>query len=81
VDDHALESLKKLPKIQDLRLNMAKVTDAGVDDLASMSALRSLNLYHTLVTEKGLERLKAALPQCGIVFDRDSALPARRGRG
>jgi hypothetical protein len=50
-------------------------------DLASMRALKSLNLYHTLVTEKGLARLKTALPDCGIVFDRDSTLPARRGRG
>ena len=49
---------------------MAKVTDAGVDDLASMRALKSLNLYHTLLTEKGLARLKTALPDCGIVFDR-----------
>jgi hypothetical protein len=50
-------------------------------DLASMRALKSLNLYHTLVTEKGLARLKTALPDCGIIFDRDSTLPSRRGRG
>jgi len=46
-----------------------------------MCALKSLNLYHTLVTEKGLARLKTALPDCGIIFDRDSTLPSRRGRG
>jgi hypothetical protein len=60
---------------------MAKITDAGVENLKSMSGLKVLNLYHTLVTEKGLAQLKAALPGCGITFDRDSALPARRGRG
>jgi hypothetical protein len=52
-----------------------------VADLKSMPSLKVLNLYHTLITEKGLAQLKAALPDCGIVFDRDSALPARRGRG
>ena len=41
--------------------------------------LKLLNLYHTLVTEKGLETLKAALPACHIIWDRDSSLPTRRG--
>ena len=81
VDDHALSLLKQLPNLKDLYLDMAKVTDASVDDLVSIPSLQSLNLYHTLVTEKGLARLKAGLPRCGIVFDRDSTLPARRGRG
>lgn len=60
---------------------MAKITDGGIDNLKAMRDLKVLNLYHTLVTEKGLALLKSALPGCGIVFDRDSALPARRGRG
>jgi len=32
------------------------------------------------VTEKGLQSLKTALPQCEVVFDRDSALPNRRAK-
>jgi hypothetical protein len=80
IDDKALGSLRALPSLRELRLNMANVTDAGIDDLKSMSALTKLNLYHTLVTEKGLQQLMAALPHCAIVFDRDSALPSRRGR-
>ena len=43
-----------------------------------MKTLKKLNLYHTLVTEKGLQELRTALPDCRIVFDRDSALPNRR---
>jgi hypothetical protein len=66
--------------LRELRLNMAKVSDAGIAELKAMPGLKVLNLYHTLVTEKGLAELKAALPGCGIIFDRDSALPARRGR-
>jgi hypothetical protein len=81
VDDKALDTLKTLPRLRELRLNMAKVTDGGVEDLKSMPNLKVLNIYHTLITEKGLAQLKAALPGCSIIFDRDSALPARRGRG
>jgi hypothetical protein len=32
------------------------------------------------MTEKGLQELKAALPSCEIIFDRDSALPNRRSK-
>ncbi len=35
-------------------------------------------LHHTLVTEKAYEDLKKTLPDCRIIFDRDSALPNRR---
>jgi hypothetical protein len=43
-----------------------------------MTGLKSLNLYHTLVTEKAMQELKSSLSSCEIVFDRDSALPNRR---
>ena len=56
------------------------ITDGGAVLLKSMAGLKSLNLYHTLVTEKGVAELKASLPSCNIVFDRDSALPNRRSR-
>jgi hypothetical protein len=45
-----------------------------------MTGLQSLNLYHTLLSEKGYEEIRRALPACKIVFDRDSALPNRRTR-
>jgi hypothetical protein len=56
------------------------VTDNGVPALKSMIGLKSLNLYHTFVTEKGMQDLKTALPSCVIVFDRDSSLPSRRSK-
>jgi Leucine-rich repeat (LRR) protein len=80
VDDQGMASLKAMPELRELRLNMAKVTDASIGDLSTLHDLRVLNLYHTLVTEKGVAQLKNALPACAIVFDRDSALPTRRGR-
>jgi hypothetical protein len=62
----------------ELRMDSSGLTDASVDILRGMRQLRTLNLYHTLVTEKGFETLKKELPQCDIIFDRDSALPNRR---
>ena len=43
-----------------------------------MKNLKYLNLYHTLVTDKGYQTLKTALPSCEIVYDRESSLPTRR---
>ena len=51
----------------------------AIDTLRTQQQLRYLNLYHTLVTQKGFQTLKAALPNCDIVFDPDSAQPTRRG--
>ena len=61
-------------------LNMTDEAGGDATLLKSMTSLRELNLYHTLVTEKGLEDLESALPDCEITFDRDSALPNRRSR-
>lgn len=66
------------PRLRELRLDSTSVSDAGLASLRAMTELRSLNLYHTLVTEKGNEELKTALPGCQIVFDRDSSQPNRR---
>jgi len=62
-----------------LRLDSATISDASIDTLRTKEHLQYLNLYHTLVTEKGFQTLKTALPKCDIVFDRDSAQPTRRG--
>jgi hypothetical protein len=69
--------LKSLPLVE-ISLDATGVTDQGAQTLESIGGLKALNLYHTLVTEKGMQELKAALPWCNIVFDRDSALPTRR---
>jgi hypothetical protein len=60
-------------------LDSATITDAGIQSLQALNSLRTLNLYHTLVTETGYRNLKTALPGCKIVWDRDSSLPTRRG--
>jgi hypothetical protein len=54
------------------------VGDAAIDTIVSMSQLEVLNLYHTLVTESGVQRIKSALPKCRVIWDQNSALPNRR---
>jgi hypothetical protein len=80
IDDQGLQALRGLPAVRELSIDSTNVTDNGAAVLKSMANLKSLNLYHTLVTDKGLAELKNALPECRIVFDRDSALPNRRSR-
>jgi hypothetical protein len=79
VTDKGLSSLAGLSRLTALRLDSATVTDAGIKTLESLDNLRTLNLYHTLVTEAGYRDLKAALPACRIIWERDSSLPTRRG--
>ena len=62
----------------DLTLDSVDLTDAGAAHLAEIRSLRQLDLYHTLVTDKGFERLKTALPGCQIHYERDSAKRERR---
>jgi len=79
IDDEGLLTLAVLPGLKELRLDSGKISDASVPVLSKLTTLKYLNLYHTLVTEKGYGELKKALPECQIVWDRDSMLPNRRG--
>ena len=79
VSDTGLLALRKgLPELTEFSADSAGFTDAAVETLSAMTGLKTLNLYHTLVTYKGFTALKAALPKCQIVYDRDSSLPNRR---
>jgi hypothetical protein len=42
--------------------------------------LQSLDLYHTSVSKKAYEALRAALPRCQIFYDEQSGSPNRRTR-
>ncbi len=78
VTDAVLEAITKLPLV-DLELDSTNITDSAVTPLAAMKTLRRLNLYHTLISEDAHNRLRKALPQTTIIWDRDSKLPNRRG--
>ena len=64
--------------MRDLSLDNTDVDDGAVEMLSGLRDLRSLNLYHTLVTETGIEALRAGLPGCLIAWDRESSQPTRR---
>ena len=78
VNDTALESLKALPSLEQLSLDSTNVTDRGAETLGSMSTLRVLDLYHTPISKRAHAALQAALPQCRIIYDDQSASPNRR---
>ena len=44
----------------------SKITDAGVVHLEGLTGLKWLNFLGTKVTDAGVEKLKAALPECEI---------------
>ena len=73
-----LKPLLALAKLEWLSLDSTLIDDAAVPLLSQMKSLRDLNLYHTLISPKGFVDLKAALPGCKIIWDKDSNLPNRR---
>ncbi len=79
IDDESIKALSALTNLRELRVDTGKITDASIPAFSTLKNLRYLNLYHTLITENGYNDLKKALPECEIVFDRDSLLPNRRG--
>ena len=61
-----LATLAEQFHLEHLLLRSCQVTDAGVPHLAKMKSLKRLYLAGTDVTVKGIETLKAALPECRI---------------
>jgi hypothetical protein len=45
------------------------VTDAGLGHLKGLKKLKVLNLHGSKVTDRGVEELKRALPDCTISRD------------
>jgi hypothetical protein len=70
--------LRGLPGIEELSLDSTDIGDGGAKLLAGMPTLKSLDLYHTLVSDKGYQEIRSALPHCQIFWDKDSALTSRR---
>lgn len=75
--DKTLELLRGASHLRELTLDHTEVTDLGVAALQSLASLKSLDLYHTQISEDGAKRLAAALPECKIAWQLESA--GRRG--
>lgn len=70
-----LQHLRVFKKLKSLSLSNAKINDAAVETLKSLSQLQSLNLPTGALSDESHQALKKALPNCRIV------LPDRRGVG
>lgn len=74
VSDEGLVHLGKLSSLQTLWLVDTKITDKGLMHLGGLSKLRALNLdRNTRVSEDGVQRLRAALPDCKIEWTQTDA--------
>ncbi|MCA9040615.1 MAG: hypothetical protein KDA65_09740 [Planctomycetaceae bacterium] len=66
--DKSAEHLAKFISLEELSLASMPLTDAVAEHLSKLTALKFLRLRHTNVTEAGYGQLKAALPNCVIVY-------------
>jgi hypothetical protein len=70
ITDVGLKTLEELPRLEKLHVHSrAPVTDAGLESLAKHTRLFELRIGGPGLTEAGVERLKAALPNCEVFFD------------
>jgi hypothetical protein len=75
VTDAGLAQVATLRGLSRLRIAAPKITDAGLIPLEDLPGLTSVHLISTDVTREGVERLRAALPQCVVVV---SPEPSKR---
>ena len=67
VTDGGLAELAPLKNLANLELaNNDDISDEGIEYLKSFKSLKRLTLFGTRVTKNGIERLRAALPDCEI---------------
>jgi serine/threonine protein kinase len=69
VSDAGLKSLKAWPLMQQLFLVGCDISDNALDDLLSLKTLQHLNIGATKISAAGVDRLRAALPECRIESD------------
>lgn len=68
VGDEGVKALKGHPKLRELKLNGLNNTDACLNDLAQIKSLRKLEFRKDCrVTDAGLDKLRAALPNCNVL--------------
>lgn len=67
--DVGLAHFKDCKNLTDLWLNGTSVSDEGIGQFKNCTSLKLLDLRNTQVSMPQIEKLKAALPQCTIVYD------------
>lgn len=72
-DDHLLavtalgSNHSEYQPVRILDISGSKVTDAGLDRLATLSSLRELNVSGTGVTDSGVQLFSKRLPDCRVI--------------
>ena len=69
VTDDGLQHCQLFPRLTELAVSGPGITDRGLKFLENVKGLRELRLPQTKVTKEGLEKLRKALPNCGIRAD------------
>ena len=73
VTDAGVVKLQDMKKLEFLHLGRTVVTDACLPTLKQLTTLKTLHISRTKITQAGFEDLKAALPDCEIVYFTDDA--------
>lgn len=73
ISDIGLKTLEDLPRLEKLHVHSkAKITDAGLESLKKHTRLFELRIGGPGLSEKAIDALKAALPDCNVVYDPDT---------
>jgi hypothetical protein len=69
ITGHALELLKPLAKLERLNLQGCKrLRDDAAPALSEFRRLRTLDLKESALTEPAVARIRAALPECQVLY-------------
>ena len=69
IHDEGVRHLRHMTKLRSLSLPGTDITDASIPALSEITALTVLKVQRTKLTEAGIQRLHAALPNCRIHSD------------
>ncbi|MCA9039271.1 MAG: hypothetical protein KDA65_02875 [Planctomycetaceae bacterium] len=71
-----IETLNQFTLLRSLDLENTKISDDSIPVLTTLPNIRSIDLQGTRVTEKGVQKMRAALPNVSITYDK----PVNRNR-
>ncbi len=66
--NEGIAALSGLTRLRTLMIDSPNITDGAVEHFARMSSLERLCVHATSITAQGMAKLKAALPQCEVLY-------------